>query len=72
MELVLILNDYFSIVDDSEVDPGTATPKVQASQILWKYKDSKARATIMLHYSDKQFSAVKHLKTSKAICDKLI
>ena len=71
MELVLILNDYFSIVDGSEVDPGTSTTEAQASQILWKYKDSKARATIMLHFGDKQFSVVKHLKSSKAIWDKL-
>jgi len=49
MELILILNDFFSIVDGSEPDPGTATPEATASQILWKQKDSKAHATIMLH-----------------------
>lgn len=71
MELILILNDIFSVVDGSETDPGTATLEATAYQILWKQKDSKARATIMLHCGEKQFSTVKTLKTSKAVWDKL-
>jgi len=71
IELTLILNDFFLVVDGSETNLGTATPKAIVSQVLWKQKDSKARTTIMLHCSEKQFSTIKTLKTSKAVWDKL-
>jgi hypothetical protein len=71
MELVLILNDYFRIVDGSEPNPGTANSANFANQLTWKQKDSKARAIILSHCGEKQFSAVKRLATSKAVWDKL-
>lgn len=68
IELHPILNDYFTIVDGSELDLGTANP---VEQCTWKQKDGKAHATILLHCGKKQFSAVEMLKTFKVVWNKL-
>jgi len=65
MELILILNDFFLVVDGSETAPRTTTPKAIASQVHWKQKDFKACAIIMLHCREKQLVQLKHSKLLK-------
>lgn len=68
MELLLTLNDLFSIVNGKEPNPGSADVALQQ---VWQSKDAKARATIILHCGDKQIGLVKSLQTSTEVWDKL-
>jgi hypothetical protein len=51
VEMLLVHFDLWSVVDRSEVDLGPNDPAIQ---LTWKFKDSKACVSILLHSGEKQ------------------
>lgn len=44
LEMLLIRQDYFQVVDGTSLDPGPTNPVLQAE---WKTKDAKARSCVL-------------------------
>lgn len=68
IEMLLIRNDCFSVINGTYPDPGPGDPVLQGT---WKVKDDKARADLILHCGNAQIQLVRSLTTAKAVWDKL-
>ncbi len=68
MQMLLIRVEFWTMVNQSELDPSSVDVTLQTT---WKLKNYKTHFDLIFHCGDRQIQLVRTLQTSKEVWDKL-